>query len=303
MDVERYVITTWPGYFFQTVLCIKSILEHLPARPIHIIVDDLHNNGYPTTTPWPGFLDDLVKYVGDNVYVPIEYHRFSDQPWASHCDVGWWRQQLVKLNLDQYIPGNSWFVIDADIIFAQTPDFGIVPVNLDRSFVSHANPIDIGNKLYVKYMLNTELTKLTCEGFPASSSGVPFRTLDRTLLQSLRKHVESIHHKDFNQLHIDLCNQQEIVGFDPEAKKMVMSEFELIEVFRQELSGNALMVKPIGCDHTYTLTPGPDRVYRHSSKKDWQLGREWLQAQNLNITDAQWQMSKLFIENMPTLQK
>ena len=118
MNFDCYAITTWPGYCFQTALCIRSILKHFPPRPIHIIVDTEHHTGNPIATPWPDFESDLKKYISEQHFkAKIVWHTVEQVPAINQCPVGWWRQQLVKLCLDQYLPGNSWLVIDADIIF------------------------------------------------------------------------------------------------------------------------------------------------------------------------------------------
>ena len=40
MKIDRVVITTFPGYFFITKLCIRSIKKYFPHLPIDIIIDD-----------------------------------------------------------------------------------------------------------------------------------------------------------------------------------------------------------------------------------------------------------------------
>lgn len=302
MNFDCYAITTWPGYVFQTALCIKSIAQYFPKKPIHIIVDTNHTHA---VDPWPNFFEHLQIYLNQQYWQHdnLVYHRVDDVPLIDSCKVGWWRQQLVKLNLDQYLPGNHWLVVDADIIFEQTLEFDSVPVKIDHLYALESDPITIGNRLYVKHMLNTEYDRISHDNFPACASAVPFRQLDRKLLTQLRTMVEQNHNKNFTQLHLDLFESCEIVAMDPECKKMVMSEFELIEVFRRYLSDCPLPTRSVGWSHTFALQCDGDYRFRHSSLADWTLGREWLEAQHLQITDAQWQMSKQFRENMPYLRK
>lgn len=302
MNFDCYAITTWPGYCFQTALCIRSIAKHFPNRPIHVIVDTNHNTGHPVATPWPDFDQDIKQYIGSqNIQAEIVWHTVNEVPAIDQCSVGWWRQQLVKLCLDQYLPGNSWLVIDADIIFDKALTFDCVPVKVDRFWALENDSITVGNRLYVKHLLNSEVVNLTYQGFPACASAVPFRQLNRKLLTNLRNHVEQIHQQDFVQMHVDMFESQQIVGYDPECRSMVMSEFELIEVYR--LMTDPLPVEPVHFDHTFTLECVGDHRFRHSSLSDWALGQEWLQAQHLQISDDLWQKSKQFQENMPHLRK
>jgi hypothetical protein len=302
MNFDCYAITTWPGYVFQTALCIKSIAQHFPAKPIHVIVDTNHAH---EVDPWPNFFEDIQTYLGQQhwQFDNLVYHRVDDVPLIDKCKVGWWRQQLVKLNLDQYLPGNSWLIVDADIIFEQTLEFDTVPVKIDHLHALESDPITIGNRLYVQYMLNSEHNQISHDNFPACASAVPFRQLDRKLLTQLRNTVEQHHNQNFTQLHLDLLESEQIVAMDHDCKKMVMSEFELIEVYRHYLSDTPLLLQSVQWSHTFALECTGDYRFRHSSLADWALGREWLEAQHLQITDAQWQMSKRFKENMPHLRK
>lgn len=304
MNFDCYAITTWPGYCFQTALCIKSIQQYLPPRPIHIILDTQHNNGHPVSTPWPDFESDIKQYLEkQHISRGIVWHTVGEVPAIDRCPVGWWRQQLVKLCLDQYLPGDSWLVVDADIIFGQNLVFDRVPVKVDRFLALENDSITVGNRLYVKNLLQGNLTHLTYEGFPVCTSAVPFRQLDRQLLSGLRQRVQSIHNQDFIDLHLGMFESQRIVGYDPECRSMVMSEFELIEAYRQEFSGQPLPLQPTHFDHTYCLECAGQHKFRHSSLSDWTLGREWLEAQRLQISDELWQKSKQFKENMPHLRK
>jgi hypothetical protein len=304
MNFDSYAITTWPGYFFQTALCIRSIIKHFPSRPIHIIVDTNHSNGHPIASPWPNFESDLKQYIQQqNLQLPeIVWHTVNEVPSIDQSNVGWWRQQLVKMCLDQYLPGDSWLVVDADIIFNGYPDFDKVPVIVDHLYARENDPITVGNRMYVKHMLGSD-HRITYNGYPACCSGVPFRQLNRLLLTQMRAHVENLHQIDFVKLHVDLCSRGKIVGYDPECKSMVMSEFELIEIYRKYFTDHPLPIHLVPGTHTYTLEIRNAGVYRHSSLKDWTLGKDWLQEQGLQISDDHWQMSKLFIENMPQIQQ
>jgi hypothetical protein len=265
-------------------------------------VDAKHDNGYPVASPWPDFELDLKQYIAKEHFdAEIVWHTVGQIPAINQCPVGWWRQQLVKLCLDQYLPGDSWLVIDADIIFDQPLTFDQVPVKVDWYRDLETDSITLGNRLYVKHLLNTDITSITCDDLPACASAVPFRQLDRKLLMDLRHHVEQIHQQDFVEMHVDMFKAQQIVGYDPDGQSMVMSEFELIEVYRHMT--NPLLFRAVHWDHTFSLECTGDYRFRHSSLPDWDVGRDWLQAQHLKISDEIWQKSKYFQENMPLLNK
>lgn len=302
MNFDCYAITTWPGYCFQTALCIRSILKHFPPRPIHIIVDTKHDTGYPIATPWPDFEQDLKQYIVDQHFdAEIIWHTVGEVAGINQCSVGWWRQQLVKLCLDQYLPGDSWLVIDADIIFDQPLTFDHVPVKADRLLALEKDSITLGNRRYVQHLLGSNIDHITCDGFPACASAVPFRPLDRSLLIDLRDHVEQRHQQNFVQMHVDMFADQRIVAYDSECASMVMSEFELIEVYRHMTDPQPF--RAVHWDHTFCLECTGDYCFRHSSLSDWAIGREWLESQHLQISDELWQKSKQFQENMPHLRK
>ena len=192
-------------------------------------------------------------------------------------------------------------MVDADIIFDQPLIFDHVPVKVDWYLEKQQDSITLGNRLYVKHMLNTEIDYITCDNLPACASAVPFRQLDRKLLTDIRAHVEHIHQQDFVDMHVDMFKAQQIVGYDPDGQSMIMSEFELIEVYRHMT--NPLPFRAVGWDHTFALECTGDYRFRHSSLPDWDVGRDWLQAQHLKISNKIWQKSKYFQENMPLLNK
>jgi hypothetical protein len=114
-------------------------------------------------------------------------------------------------------------------------------------------------------------------------SSVPFRPIDQQLLQDLRHHIESTHNTTVFDLHIDLFNNNQLVAFDPNGQTMIMSEFQLIEIFRHRYSNNAL---PIGrCTASN---------FSHTSLKDWKFERSWFEQQQVPVSDQHWQHSQQF---------
>jgi hypothetical protein len=202
----------------------------------------------------------------------IKFYQFSqistvDQARAS----GWFRQQLIKLHLDQILDTDHWLLIDADVVLQDCPDIGTVP-----TLPHPPDPIGHGNRHYVKHMLRTDLPWLSIETETefVCASGIPIRYLSRDLLTRLRSTVEQVHNKNFLELHLDLIAKQSIVAYDPDAAKMVMSEFQLIEYFR-----NRCYWQPLPLRHG-----APD--FYHTSIKDWNLGRNHFA--NIAVPDQYW---------------
>jgi hypothetical protein len=273
MKIDRVVVTTFPGYFFITVLCLRSVKKYLPHLPVDIIIDDFGLDH------WPNYVDDCQQYLrsefSDLDLNFLLFSQLSKVDDARHG--GWFRQQLIKLHLDQLIKGDDWLSVDADVIFKEYPNLNIIPVTK-----TSADAIDSGNRLYVKYMLNVDQPFLGNDADHLCASGVPFRYLSRKLLTQLRQHVEQNHRKNFLQLHLDLMTTGKIVAFDPDAQKMIMSEFQLIEVYRNQFCNNDFVIK-IGTS-----------AFDHDSVKDWHRSREWFESQGVTVTDQHWQLSQQF---------
>jgi hypothetical protein len=106
------------------------------------------------------------------------------------------------------------------------------------------------------------------------TSAVPIRYLTRDLLTSLRSAVEQVHHRNFLELHLDFISLQLIVAYDPNSSRMIMSEFQLIEYFRNQCYWQSL-----------PLRRGAPNFY-HTSVKDWNLGVDYFN--NIPVPDDTW---------------
>lgn len=250
MNFERIVLTTFPGYFYSQIKCLRSIQQYAAGFPIDIIIDDFD------TQHWPTYVEDCQQYIKFNFPdTDITFHKFSDFSGMDRVRTGgWFRQQLVKLYLDQFVSGASWLLVDADVEFVE-------PVRVDvlsATVTKQSDPISIGNRLYVEFMLGTDQPWLVNEHENWCLSSVPFRQLQCDLLKGIRDRVETLHNKSLFDLHIDLFEQNKLVAFDPECKTMVMSEFQLIEVYR-----NQFYHSPMPIDECVASN------FNHSSVKDW----------------------------------
>jgi hypothetical protein len=259
------VITTFPGYFFSTALCLQSVNTHLPGLPIDIVIDDFDLDC------WPSYTDNCQQYLTSQFPdLALTFHKFSaldrvDQARAG----GWFRQQLIKLYLDQIVSQDHWLVVDADVVLLDCPDLATIPA-LPQS----PGPIDHGNRHYVQYLLGTAQPWLGHEHEFLCASGIPIRYISRDLLVNLRQHVETLHQTNFLELHTEAIACQDIVAFDPMGIKPVMSEFQLIEVYRNQYHTHPLPVRS-GANN-----------FEHTSVKDWNLPKEHFAS--VSVPDQFW---------------
>ncbi len=255
MQFDRVVVTTFPGYFFSTARCLESVRKFVPNKGIDILVDDFGLG------QWPDYVTDCETYIKCQFSdLDIKFYQFSQIPTIDRARAGgWFRQQLIKLHLDQLLDTDRWLLIDADVVLKDFPDTTTVP-----SLPHPPDPIGIGNRHYVAHMLATEISWLTEESQSdfLCVSGIPIRYLTRDLLCSLRHCVETIHGMNFLELHLDLISQQQLVAYDADAVKMVFSEFQLIEFFRNRYYWQPLPIRRGTSD------------FEHTSIKDWNWTQE-----------------------------
>jgi hypothetical protein len=271
MKIDRVVVTTFPGYFFITVLCLRSIKKYLSHLPVDIIIDDFG------LKHWPTYVTDCKQYLAEQFPdLTLNFILFSQLPHVDDAKHGgWFRQQLIKLHLDQLITADNWLSVDADVILNEYPRTNVIPVTR-----TSADSIDTGNRKYVKCMLSVDSPYLGHSDEHLCASVVPFRYLTRDLLTQLRQHVEQIHDKNFLQLHIDLMKSGEIVAYDPDMQRMIMSEFQLIEVYRDQF-----------CNDNFAIKIGTS-AFDHDSIKDWHRDRRWFESQGVPVNDQHWQLSQ-----------
>lgn len=276
-------VLTFPGHFFQTAASIQSLLQHYPdySDQITIIADDVQ------CAPWTEYLQDLRRYLNDRYHVvPV-----STLSGISDCVAGWWRQQLVKLTLDRILDGNTWFVVDGDVIFRSRCEVqGRVPISRRYDATSRWSQMCVN---YVKGVLGTDQGIMQDQDQPVITSPVPFRCLSSDLLQSLRSHVESRFGGDFVNLHLQWFRDQTIVADIDPPTQWVMSEWELIECFRQMVQGQQLPYVELGSgyaiDVDLRIINEGNGVFVHSYLRDTAIGSQWFEDQGLDVDHDIWQ--------------
>ena len=275
MNIDRVVVTTFPGYFFSTAKCLQSIQQHVPGAGVDIIIDDFGS------ATWTDYVLDCQTYLAEHFAdLDLQFYQFSQITDVDRARAGgWFRQQLIKLHLDLILPTDCWLVIDADVELKAPPSYNTVPV------LPHPpDPIGIGNRLYVKHMFNTDIPWLTAETENKflCASGIPIRYITRDLLSGLRTRVEQVHNKNFLDLHLDLIAQQQLVAWDSQAEKMIMSEFQLIEYYRNRCYWQALPIQHGAAD------------FAHTSIKDWNLDQTHFDT--VAVPDRYWQKLLAFAQ-------
>ena len=279
------VILTFPGHFFQTLLSIKTLIDFYPeVNAVSFVLDDINKS------PWNNYPDNFEKSLNDLIDIKCKIYQTSKIDQFDKCVSGWWRQQLVKLSLDKILDGEQWFVVDGDTIFATRCEIeNVVPITRRSDHESNFSKMSVN---YVSTLLGTTQGCLLDDGVQICTNAIPFRLMDRSLLEMLRRHVESKFNKEFIQLHLDWFNDQTIVAdFNPPIK-MVMSEWELIECYRRYVLGINWPFVEIGSGYgtDVDLTRVDTKnLFRHSYKRDTEIGKSWFQQQGLKINDDIWQ--------------
>lgn len=283
--MKSIAVVTYPGHFFLTALCLRSLSTFYPETKNYFVVYD-----DTASAKWDNYLEDSRScyygpWLGQLTYVPFT----AVDPRIGTVESGWFRQQLTKLCIDQILPGDDWLVVDGDVIMDSRCDItSITPVDL-RDHAS--SPLSQSVARYTGYMLGKEDYHLDYQGQYAITSSVPFRHLSRDQLTLMRKQVERTHDRDFVDLHLDLLANQEIVAYDPSGQKMVMHEWELIEAFNQIRSPNQFAITVVGSGHeyeTHTSCIDSDFRFRQGYRRDKDIGQEWFRQQLISVPDDLW---------------
>ena len=281
------VVLSYPGHFHQTQMSVKSLMKFYPeTQKITFVLDDIQ------TDTWPSYVDDHVLAMSSWLTIPFEVLRTSQMQNIKQCFIGWCRQQLIKLTLDQLVSGDEWFVVDGDTIFLTRSD---IKQSVPVSFRYQPNQnYSILSCNYVKTLLGIPQGNLTYEDTAVGTNPIPFRWLTKELLAGLRSRVESRFGQEFVALHLAWFRNQTIVSDCDSPVKLAMSEWELIECYRRFVLGIKLPFIEVGSGYPlYTDLSSLRRkqhVFRHSYIKDAEIDPVWLQ-QNLDVDQRTWAYS------------
>lgn len=261
------------------MLCLRSVQQHYPEHTHHvtIIADDVQCD------PWHDYVQDLHRYLALYVqhYCVIPT---SSLPKIRDCVAGWWRQQLVKLTLDHIMPDDAWFVVDGDVIFRSRCEMQhVVPISRrvrhDRWSTMCAN--------YVQGMLGTAQGMLQDRDSVVITSAIPFRCVQRNLLQQLRAHCEQRFQDDFVDLHLTWYQDQTIVADIDPPTRWVMSEWELMECFRRYVMCEIWPYNALGSGYQIAAA-AMSHGFTHSYQRDTEIGEPWFQQQGIPADPDLW---------------
>lgn len=286
------VILSFPGHFFQTALTVRSLLAWYPEiQRWSMILDDVQCD------PWLSYPQDAERYLNQLFpHIRFDIYRNSQRQPLTQCVAGWWRQQLVKLTLDEILPDDEWFVVDGDVIFCSRCEVrNQLPVTLHSDLASGFSQMAVN---YVSRLLGVDTGYITQDDRRVSTNPIPFRHLDRRLLRSLRDHVQSRFHKPFVDLHLQWFSDQTIVAYIEPPDRMVMSEWELIEAYRRYVLSVQLPVINTGSgyslDHLDLPVTG-QYVYMHAYQRDTEVSLDWWQ-QRLEVPLQYWQQANAWYQ-------
>jgi hypothetical protein len=281
-------VLTFPGHIFQTTLTINSIVKLYQPEQIHVLVDDI------AARTWTSYVGDLKTWLASCFpNIKLEYTTYSQIDFQD-CASGWWRAQLIKLHVDTLLSGDKWLLVDGDIIFERVADLdGITPYT-SRTH-GGADPIAVLHSNYVKNLLGISQGHLEVHGGYVATSPVPFRVVDRTLLQGIRNRAEAQHQQNFLKLHLQWFRDQSIIAFEDPPQRMIMSEWELIECYRHYVTNEPCKFMELGSGYNIDMdiTSFMDPVlYKHSYKRDSQVGKSWFDQKFQTIPQQLWDQAE-----------
>lgn len=287
---DAVVLVSYPGHCLSTIATLKNILDLSGwTTPIHLFIDDqgTHWQTWPLESGDADYLDEFARICHKNFpQQNLVFHRFSDFGFQ-HIYDGWLRQQMVKLNLDRFLPGQIWYVSDGDMICDRLLDSHEVPFNFVADITDSVNR---QNESYIRYFLGIDNARLTYQDRPIFTHAIPCRWINRRSLEDLRFHCSRVLKNDFNYEHIRLMRAERILGLGPNDDYMSMTEWDLLENF------HSLTHQPgqyrwwrnrldpwadHACDHVPTF-------YNTFFGTDQDLGHQWFENNCITIDPITW---------------
>jgi hypothetical protein len=282
--MDAVALINYPGHFLSTLGTIKNFHEITHWRaPWYIFVDDLG----PQFKDWDGnYLDDLKSAVDENFPdLKPTYIAFSDFNFPHIWD-GWLRQQMVKLNLQQFLPGDIWYVTDGDVICERLIGANEIPYDYQTT---HNPLINAQQKSYFKQMLgSSECLQLSNEDI--YTHHIPVRWVTRDDLHNLSRYVSDVNCNGMNQVHFNLMREERIIGYGPTPEHMSMTEWDLLEIWRILIDGQVpeyqYWLINDGISHPeFGMTPTWLKTF-FGTDRDFNL--EYFTNQGLTVTAEQW---------------
>lgn len=267
--IDTVVVLTYPGHYLLTALTIKSYLEYHPApRRLIIVLDDLSNQ------VWPSYYNDC-KQLYSTLVPACELLLSSSIPQAHKFSSGWIRQQIVKLYLDTIVNEARWFFTDGDIVFLHEFDPTQIPYTLPVPSEEQNN--------YIKNVLGIPKGGIFVNDQQVCVSDPPFKIMDRQTLVGLRQHIETVHNRSTDDVHLDYQNE----------KAITVSEWELIDSFKQYVLGQKLNLIRYA-PHRLENIPDDLSFFTHQFftcySSDSDFSQKFFKERGINISDEIWQI-------------
>lgn len=263
------VVQTYPAHFYQTLVCLRSIHDHVKSlKDLLLVLDDR------SPLCWKSYIDDCRReYSG--LFTNII--KTSDIPGLRFLGrYPWLRQQTTKLVLDTVVNGPEWLFIDGDVELTSLPPVDSVP-GARRKFVGVSldqrdpQPGEMSSQVlfYISHMLGIDF-----RGFwdpddnttMITASNPPVHTMRADILQNLRSYIEKRFGSNIYLVHKNLAQDT----------RMAASEWDLIECFRQTMMGEPA---------NWYLDP---EFYQTTWSSDKELGQEWFLDRNIDLDHRIW---------------
>ena len=271
---QPLVVLTYPGHFLLTALTIQTYFQHNPIVPVIVIVDDLSDHC------WPNYIKDC-----ENFY-QCELILMSAIAITRQFNTGWIRQQIAKLYLDQILPYDTWFFTDGDVGYYHPAQQDVIPYVITRG-----GPAQEKQNAYVSKSLGIDNAGIWAEHehmdwepgtyrHQVCVSNPPFRTMKTHTLQQLRYHIEKLHKKTIEELHISVIGLNNL--------DYSISEWELIANFQIHVLKEIIPLVYYPTIPIDDINGSPYNYCRTCYTSDSAFNKDWWKEKNIHVDDSIW---------------
>ena len=271
---QPLVVLTYPGHFLLTALTIQTYFQHNPIVPVIVIVDDLSDHC------WPNYIKDC-----ENFY-QCELILMSAIAITRQFNTGWIRQQIAKLYLDQILPYDTWFFTDGDVGYYHPAPQDVIPYVITRG-----GPAQEKQNAYVSKSLGIDNAGIWAEHehmdwepgtyrHQVCVSNPPFRTMKTHTLQQLRYHIEKLHKKTIEELHISVIGLNNL--------DYSISEWELIANFQIHVLKEIIPLVYYPTIPMDDINGSPYNYCRTCYTSDSAFNKDWWKEKNIHVDDSIW---------------
>ena len=271
---QPLVVLTYPGHFLLTALTIQTYFQHNPIVPVIVIVDDLSDHC------WPNYIKDC-----ENFY-QCELILMSAIAITRQFNTGWIRQQIAKLYLDQILPYDTWFFTDGDVGYYHPAPQDVIPYVITRG-----GPAQEKQNAYVSKSLGIDNAGIWAEHehmdwepgtyrHQVCVSNPPFRTMKTHTLQQLQYHIEKLHKKTIEELHIS------VTGLNNHDYSI--SEWELIANFQIHVLKEIIPLVYYPTIPIDDINGSPYNYCRTCYTSDSAFNKDWWKEKNIHVDDSIW---------------